>query len=112
VLAVVVGQLVIGEPPQDAGLEGRRQVRGVDRCGFAFRLPLADLESLDGEVRAGRACVAGVTTDRTETSIPAASIASTRPWPMSSSRAWLSLMVSLGQYRDLNIWRANSATRC
>jgi hypothetical protein len=42
---------------------------------------------------AGRAWVAGVTTDRTETSIPAASIASTRPWPMSSSRAWLSLMV-------------------
>jgi len=34
-----------------------------------------------------------VTTDRTETSIPAASIASTRPWPMSSSRAWLSPIV-------------------
>ena len=37
--------------------------------------------------------MAGVTTDRIETSIPAASIASIRPWPMSSSRAWLSPMV-------------------
>ena len=37
--------------------------------------------------------MAGVTTDKIETSVPAASIASTRPWPMSSSRAWLSPMV-------------------
>ncbi|MGH3398081.1 MAG: hypothetical protein ACRDPO_25680, partial [Streptosporangiaceae bacterium] len=30
--------------------------------------------------------MAGVTTDKIDTSIPAASIASTRPWPVSSSR--------------------------
>ena len=46
---------------------------------------------------AGRAWVAGVTTDRIETSIPAASIASIRPGPMSSQPG---LVIAHGVERD------------
>jgi hypothetical protein len=55
---------------------------------------------------------AGVTTDKMETSIPAASIASTRPWPMSSSRAWLS-PISLKATLSSRAapWRRSSASR-
>ena len=76
-----------------AGRQGRERAEaGRMRADGAGGLVVGVPGQRDG-LPAGRPWVAGVTTDRIETSIPVASIASTRPWPMSSSRAWLSPMV-------------------